>query len=281
VREADFHQRTLGYNVTARRELSRWMRLSLGVQSKHVSTTQAEVLPRYTTRLLNLDWAEDRRDNLFDPQRGRLVQGVAEYAGGILAGTNRFARFTATWQGYSRPQRGWVLAGRVRLGGIEPIGEGPRTEGATETTRLERIPWEERFRLGGGNTIRGYNEGFIGARDTVDVAGGRENVAVGGLSMVLVNLEIRFPIVSIVSGGMFVDAGNVWSHPAEIKLSRLGDGLREREFNPLNVAFGMGLGLRVTTPVGPFRFDYGFKVGSGRAPGDPPGVLHVALGQAF
>jgi len=276
--EVDYHQRTLGYNVTLRRELNRWSRVSLGVQSKHVRTTEENVRPRYITRLLNLDYTLDRRDNLFDPKSGQYAQTIAEYAGGLLAGTNRFARFTASWQGYAQPQRSWVVAARVKVGGIEPIGRGPVVAQASDTLRLSRIPSEERFRLGGGNTIRGYREGMVGR---LAFGEGGAAKALGGLSMLLVSLELRFPIVSIVNGGMFLDAGNVWADPKEIKLRRFADGLRRQDFDPRNVAYGMGVGLRVATPVGPFRFDYGVKIGSGRAPGEPPSEIHVALGQAF
>lgn len=99
--------------------------------------------------------------------------------------------------------------------------------------------------------------------------------------MVLTNLEVRFPLFWILQGALFLDGGNVWPDPKEFKLIRFTDGFRQRTYNPLNVAYGMGVGLRFVTPVGPLRFDYGFKVGSGQAPNTEPAVLHVALGQAF
>ena len=75
---------------------------------------------------------------------------MAEYAGGLLGGSNQFARLTLNWQGYRSPQPGWVVAARVRVGGIDPLGGGPVAGTAADTLRLSRIPWEERFRLGGG-----------------------------------------------------------------------------------------------------------------------------------
>lgn len=274
LRDTGFEQRTIGYDLTLRRELGRWMLGSVGLQTKHVRTTEKDIRPRYTTRFVNLNLADDRRDNIFDPVQGRYAQVLGEYAGGLLGGTNRFGRLTLSWQGYHTLQPGWVFAARAKVGGIDPLGRGPVAGTPADTLRLSRVPWEERFRLGGGNTIRGYSEGMVGRRDDQDRA-------IGGLALALVSLEVRFPLVSILQGGLFVDAGNVWADPQDFTFARFSRGFRNRQYNPLNAAWGIGVGLRVKTPVGPFRFDYGFKVGSGRAPGDPAGSLHVALGQAF
>jgi outer membrane protein insertion porin family len=274
LREEGFEQRTIGYDLSLRRELSRWTRASVGLQSKHVRTTQQDVRPRYTTRFLNLELADDRRDNIFDPTRGHFAQTLVEHAGGLLGGSSQFGRLTLNWQGYHSPQPGWVLAARVRVGAIDPLGGGSGAGTTADTLRLSRIPWEERFRLGGGNTVRGYGEGMVGRHD-------EQHRAIGGLAMALLSCEVRFPLVSIVQGALFVDAGNVWVDPKGFALSRFTRGFRDRAYNPLNAAWSIGVGLRVKTPVGPFRFDYGFKVGSGRGPGDGPGNLHVALGQAF
>jgi outer membrane protein assembly complex protein YaeT len=274
LREEGFEQHTIGYDLALRRELSRWTRVSVGHQSKHVRTTQKDIRPRYTTRFVNLDLAGDWRDNVFDPTRGPYVQSLAEYAGGLLGGSNQFGRLTLNWQGYHSPQPGWVIAARARLGAIDPLGHGLVGGTAADTMRLSRIPWEERFRLGGGNTVRGYGEGMVGRRDV-------QGRAIGGLAMALLSFEVRFPLVSIVQGALFVDTGNVWADPKGFSLARFTRGFRDRKYEPLNAAWGIGVGLRVKTPVGPFRFDYGFKVGSGRGPDDGPGNLHVALGQAF
>lgn len=275
VQEETFHQRTLGYNVSMRRDFTSTRRAALGLQSKYVRTTEkGVVVPRYTTRFINLDLIQDARNNLFDPSSGHYLQATAEYAGGILGGRNRFDRTSLTGQIYSSPQEGWVLAARVKIGNILPVGLGPIREGAADTLRLSHVPIEERFRVGGGTTIRGYSEGTVGRRNP-------DGQPIGGLFLLLASLEVRFPLVSLFQGSLFMDLGNVWTDASNVTFGRFSDGFSQRAYDPENVAYSMGLGLRMRTPVGPFRFDYGFKVGSGRAPGDGPGNLHVALGQAF
>ncbi len=274
LQEESFHQRTLGYTTTLRRDLSRRTKLDLSFQSKHISTTERGVMPEYTTRFVTADMVQDRRDNVFDPAQGRVLRITTEYAGGLLGGTNEFARITGAWQGYISPEPGWILAVRLKTGRILPVGRGPAVAEHSDTLSLSRIPWEERYRIGGGSTVRGYSEGRVGRLDPDDAP-------VGGLALFLASLEIRFPLFWLLQGGVFLDSGNVWSDISEIKLRRYSDGLTTRTYNPLNVSHGVGLGVRLKTPVGPFRFDYGFKVGSGRVPGESSGTLHVALGQAF
>ncbi len=274
LQEENFHQRTLGYTTALRRDLSRRTKLDLSFQSKHIYTTERGVLPEYTTRFVTADMVQDRRDNVFDPAQGRVLRITTEYAGGLLGGTNEFARVTGAWQGYLSPEPGWTFAARVKAGRVMPVGRGPAVAEHSDTLSLSRIPWEERYRIGGGNTVRGYSESRVGRLDPDDAP-------VGGLVMFLVSIEIRFPMFWLLQGGVFLDSGNVWSDVSEIKLRRFPDGLTTRTYNPLNVAHGVGLGVRMKTPVGPFRFDYGFKVGSGRVPGESSGTLHVALGQAF
>ncbi len=64
-------------------------------------------------------------------------------------------------------------------------------------------------------------------------------------------------------------------------LRRFIDGLRSGRMNPHNMSYGAGGGLRFLTPVGPFRVDYGFKLGSMRQAGRKIGELYLSLGQAF
>ena len=100
-------------------------------------------------------------------------------------------------------------------------------------TILGQLPPYEAFCLGGSNSVRGWFD--------CDLAVGR--------SFGEATIEYRFPIFSIFSGEVFIDAGtdfgsqaNVPGKPGEL-LDKPGSGVSP------------GLGVIVTTPVGPLRLE--------------------------
>lgn len=117
---------------------------------------------------------------------------------------------------------------------------------------LGDLPPYEAFSLGGTDSVRGYDAGEVGS----------------GRAFVLGTAEYRFPLFSILGGVLFVDFGtdlgtgsDVPGEPAEIR-DKPGSG------------FGYGLGLRVQSPIGAVRIDYGFNdEGDGR--------LHFGIGERF
>ena len=67
----------------------------------------------------------------------------------------------------------------------------------------------------------------------------------GGEFKLVWNLELRRRIIWIITGVAFFDAGNIWAKTKDFK------------FNDLR--YSPGLGLRVDTPIGTARLDYGFN----------------------
>ena len=106
------------------------------------------------------------------------------------------------------------------------------------------VPIYERFFAGGANTIRGYKERWVGPVDQ----GADEPI--GGDSLLIGNAEVTFPIYEkILKGAIFYDVGNVWEKSTDFLV---GGGYKS----------GVGLGIRINTPVGPFRLDYGYPLTS-------------------
>ena len=63
----------------------------------------------------------------------------------------------------------------------------------------------------------------------------------------LSSAEASFPLVeNIIKGAVFVDAGEVWKEASDAFTS--------------NLKFGTGLGVRVKTPLGPVKLDYGWPL---------------------
>jgi outer membrane protein assembly complex protein YaeT len=271
--ETVFDQDITSFEEVLSRSVGRHSVVGLGITNKFVRSGDPSATDdTYITRNVSATFERDRRNDLLDPSQGTLFRSVAEYAGGLLGGTAEFSRWTLIGSWHLPLGRGVTLSSRARTGLIVPVGKGLAR--GDDPSRVSRIPIEERFRLGGGTSVRGYAENSVGRVDT-------SGVAVGGTAVLLTNLELRFPLVWLIKGAVFADAGNVWADPDEIRLSRFTDGLDRSRRSPLNVAYGLGGGLRFVTPVGPFRVDYGWKLGGGQREKLPPGELHLSLGQAF
>ena len=90
-------------------------------------------------------------------------------------------------------------------------------------------PYSQLFTLGGADSLRGY-----------------EDDQFRGKYMYNATLEFRFPIVKKVSGVLFTDIGDTWDAPNVTWYNS------KKTFN-----YGVGAGVRVTTPIGPVKLDYG------------------------
>jgi outer membrane protein insertion porin family len=111
------------------------------------------------------------------------------------------------------------------------------------------LPDHERYRLGGAQTLRGFKDGeFVGD------------------SMMLVNAEYRIPVADNFDGVLFADIAKDWEEEADLSLDSLNESV--------------GLGVRVKTPVGQLRLDYGFQI-QREDEQEKDSRLHFSLGQSF
>ena len=108
------------------------------------------------------------------------------------------------------------------------------------------IPLGELYWAGGPTTVRGYglNEVHKGARKIIG------------------NVEYRYTFNETFQGVIFFDWGDAWDTGMPVAS---------------NFLTGWGPGLRLNTPLGPIRLDYG--IGAGKNAGE--GILHFSIGQAF
>jgi len=112
------------------------------------------------------------------------------------------------------------------------------------------IPFFEQFFIGGGESLRGYREDRF-----------------WGDKMVLATAELRHPVAQSVGGVLFVDYGGAWGSPDEFMIGELSQNKDFKGF------IGAGLGIRVITPIGLIRLDYGT--------GSEGARTHFSMGQAF
>ena len=189
---------------------------------------------------INFVW--DQRNDSFAPTSGSLLRLGTEQTIPVGKGTIFFNRVRAS---YSR----YLPVDFLRF------GDGPQTIALNVQggTVIGDLPPYEAFSLGGTNSVRGFDEGDLGS----------------GRSFVQATAEYRFPLfTSFLGGALFVDYGtdlgsgdNVPGDPAIIR-DKPGDG------------FGYGAGIRVQTPLGALRLDYGLGDG-----GD--GRIHFGIGERF
>jgi outer membrane protein insertion porin family len=129
--------------------------------------------------------------------------------------------------------------------------------------------------------VRGYDEASLGPR-IVDETG-RERV-LGGEFLVLTNLEARFPLPLLArwhfSGAVFFDAGNVWMSASDVSARDFDFSGSWEDRPPEDVRYGVGLGIRYHTPVGPIRVDYGYPL-TPDVYTQRNGTWYFSLGQIF
>ena len=181
------------------------------------------------TSSMALTLTHDQRDNIYNPTTGYMVSGTAELAGGPFAGDRNFYKIYGSASTYFKHFESMVLELKGRTGVADSYSDSPT------------VPIYERYFAGGGNTIRGYREQRIGPRDP----GNQQPI--GGNAYWIVNLEETFPIYpNLIKGAVFFDTGNV-----EQKIGDYGKG---------GLVSGMGVGVRVKTPIGPVKLDAGYPL---------------------
>jgi outer membrane protein assembly complex protein YaeT len=214
--------------------------------------------------------SRDTRDDVLDPARGTFLSGEASMAARALGGQVGFLKsyVQGFWFRQLPARRRVIFATRLALGfadGFPRNVEVRDPDGQIVTSVIEDLPASERFFAGGDTTIRGFSLDAVGAPNTIGPTGFPR----GGNAVAVMNGEIRLPVWGDLGAAVFVDAGNVFDRVTEFDLRELRGST--------------GFGIRYRSPIGPIRFDVGFKMDrreiSGRL--EPRRALHFSIGQAF
>ncbi|MEO1590216.1 MAG: BamA/TamA family outer membrane protein [Cyanobacteria bacterium J06632_22] len=247
-----------GGGVTFGRPLSENLSASLGLDYQRISTREEGGAIAATdqqgnpltvsgsgrddllTIPLGLVW--DYRNDPFVPTSGSLLRLGTEQSIPVGSGSIFFNRLRASYSRYIPVE-------------FTGFGEGAETLAFNVQTGtvIGDLPPYEAFSLGGTNSVRGYEEGDLGS----------------GRSFIQATAEYRFPLfTSFLGGTVFVDAATDLGSGSSV----LGDpaGVRGKPGS----GFGYGVGVRVNTPLGALRLDYGFNDrGDSR--------IHFGLGERF
>jgi len=185
---------------------------------------------------------KDDRDNPLQPTRGSSLRLSLDQAAPITENVS-FTRIRANYSYYIP----------LKLINFD-FSQGPQAlafniQGGA---MLGSFPGYEAFVVGGSNSVRGYPDGEVGS----------------GRYFAQATVEYRFPIYSIVGGAIFFDygttLGSMGGVPGAPGVARLLPGS----------GYGYGVGVRIQSPVGAIRVDYGIPEQGG-------GRIQFGIGERF
>ncbi|MDT9323119.1 MAG: BamA/TamA family outer membrane protein [Limnospira sp. PMC 1290.21] len=190
--------------------------------------------------------ATDRRNNRQIPTSGYAFRFGTEQSIPIGSGNIFFNRVRGSYSYYIPvdflqlvPGAPQALAFNIQAGTI--MGDFP--------------PYEA-FPLGGANTVRGWREGALAA----------------ARSFVLGSVEYRFPVFSVanflIGGALFIDGAHALGTQSSVQGNP--GGIRGKPGSGI----GFGGGVRIQSPLGPIRIDYGINDEGGNQ-------IHFGIGERF
>jgi|WetSurMetagenome_2_1015567.scaffolds.fasta_scaffold05872_2 outer membrane protein insertion porin family len=193
----------------------------------------------------------DTRDDYLDPTKGFFSSTDFGYTPEFW-GSNKYFSFFTQNSYYRKLPMSFQFASSLRFGAAHPLGGYPD------------IPISERYFAGGASSLRGFETDYAGPLDSVS------NKPVGGNGLVVGSVEIRAPIFRFIHFAGFYDTGNVFRTVRDINLSGFSHTL--------------GGGLRIKTPFGPLRADYGYNIDLSpdlRHRGLTPSHFFITIGPPF
>jgi len=177
----------------------------------------------------------DRANNPLYPSRGYVLNTELISVGGLLGGDRDYQKIDTGIQGYFPLRKDWTLASRIKYG---MIFNWERDYDVYETTLLY-----DKFYLGGSSSLRAWEAlKFLTYSDPDN----DKKIPRGELIRLLLNWEIRFPIVWLFGGEIFLEGGQLTDQIKNVALR--------------SIQWGGGFGVTFASPLGPVRLDYAYQV---------------------
>ncbi len=239
-----YDKKTLGgslrmsYNISE--NLSHTVRYSIiDNDISNVSDNASSIIKQQQGRKINSmignSLTYDKRDKKVNPSDGYIISLDHDYAG--LGGNTYFSRYGATAKKYFPIiNEDVVLMLRGEYGYIHGL-------------KGDNVDITDRYFMGGAESLRGFDFGGIGPRDSSN------NDTLGGNVMYLGTSELRFPLGVGkdlgLFGAAFVDVGSLYKVD-------VADQTGIWDSKKMRASYGFGLGF--VTPMGPIKIHYAIPV---------------------
>ena len=191
----------------------------------------------------------DSRDNSFAPTKG-IYSTLTYEKGDLIKDKRKYDQFEADLRAYHHTffKDKNVMAYRVVWGST---GSG--------------TPDALRFSVGGAETLRGYEYGKF-----------------EGFNKFHATVENRTQINKTLQFVTFFDIGNAWQKSKIVNGKKVNTPDRHNASNFADLKKGVGVGIRLNTPIGPLRFDYGWPLDPEEKGGQKTGgKFYFSFGQTF
>ncbi|MFH1688187.1 MAG: BamA/TamA family outer membrane protein [bacterium] len=193
-------------------------------------------------RKLYLSLRRDSRDHIFIPRRGSVTDVSAEYYGGFLGGDDYFYKLGFSWSSYQVVWPGWISATRIKSGWAAPFGKS------------DAVHIDDRFYLGGANTVRGFTVNTLGPT-------AEDGTLLKSDFIAIFNQEFRWQTIQVFQ---FVPFLKEFLGPWPLWQSvffDMGNGFRNiNDASWRRLAYTYGAGIQIVSPAGPIRVDYARRI---------------------
>ena len=208
-----------------------------------------EINDKYNLVAVSPTLVYDSRDNAFAPTKG-IYSTLSYEFGDLIRDSRKYSQFEADLRGYHRTffKDKNVMAYRVVWGST---GSG--------------TPEALRFSIGGAETLRGYDYGKY-----------------DGFNKFHATIENRTQINQYIQLVAFFDIGNAWQNVTTVNGKKVYSPNRKDANGFKDLKKGVGIGVRLNTPIGPLRFDYGWPLDPEEKGGKKTGgKFYFSFGQTF
>ena len=256
----NYKSSTLGGGVRMSVPLNEIDSINLGLNYEKTDLTLSSSSPQRYLDFVNefgasnktlrgdIGWARDTRDSLTYPTKGRLQRIFGEI--GLPPADLKYYKLSYQQQWFYPLSQDFTLMLNGEIGFGNGYGGKP-------------LPFFKNFYAGGNTSVRGYDSGSLGPKDT-------NGDSLGGNRRLVGNAEIFFPFPGLkndksVRLSTFVDGGSAF-------------GVGE-QFNLGNLRYSAGVAVSWFSPIGPLKFSLAQPLNA--KPEDKKQRFQFTLGTSF